>query len=598
MDRKSIVIIVLCFVVILLWQPMVMKLWPPKPAPASVTNAPPAAVAHPPQGLAPSASPAEAPRPQPRPAITFTNLPEETLALSNSNARYVFTSRGGGIKSIELLDYVEEVGRGRRAGGHSDLVTLNQGASVPTLAILEPGAELPVGDYKLSANGDTLRAEGMLANGLALVKEYELSTNYLVNATVRIENRSGAPVALPSQEWVVGTATPLNAQDNGSAQGLMWYNGSSAKEVSGASTFSSTGFMCTPRTPPAEYRAGDSNVVWAAAHNQFFALALVPQHPAEAVVMRKLDLPRPSERETQADSRIAKNPAAYETMMVYPATTIPAGESLDRRFLIFAGPKEYRTLATISAVAGNNLDAIMGYSGFFGWFSKALLLSMNWLHATLALSYGWAIIAITVIIKVLFWPLTQASTRSMKRMQALQPQMKAIQEKYKEDPAKMNRKTMEFMRENKVSPLGGCLPMLLQMPVFIGFFYMIRSAIELRGASFLWVPDLSRPDTIWMIPGLGFPLNLLPLIMGATMLWQARLTPPSPGMDPTQAKIMRYMPLMFMLFLYNFSAGLTLYWTVQNILTIIQTKLTKTTEPQPAAVAVRPKPVPPQKRKK
>jgi YidC/Oxa1 family membrane protein insertase len=163
----------------------------------------------------------------------------------------------------------------------------------------------------------------------------------------------------------------------------------------------------------------------------------------------------------------------------------------------------------------------------------------------------------------------------MKRMQALQPQMKAIQEKYKEDPVKMNRKTMEFMKEHKVSPLGGCLPMLLQIPVFFGFYTMIQSAIELRGAGWLWVPDLSKPDTLFMIPGTGFPFNFLPLLMGVTMLWQARLTPPSPGMDPTQQKIMKYMPLMFMVFLYNFSAGLTLYWTVQNLLTILQTKLTK-----------------------
>src|SRR6185295_10022204 len=164
----------------------------------------------------------------------------------------------------------------------------------------------------------------------------------------------------------------------------------------------------------------------------------------------------------------------------------------------------------------------------------------------------------------------------MKRMQALQPQMKAIQEKYKEDPVKTQRKLMEFMKENKVSPLGGCLPMMLQMPVFIGFFYMIRSAIELRGASFLWVDDLSRPDTLFMIPGLNFPFNLLPLIMGGTMLWQSHLTPPSPGMDPVQQKMMRYLPLIFMIFLYNYSAGLALYWTVNNLLSILQTKLTKT----------------------
>jgi len=196
----------------------------------------------------------------------------------------------------------------------------------------------------------------------------------------------------------------------------------------------------------------------------------------------------------------------------------------------------------------------------------------------------------------------------MKRMQLLQPQMKAIQEKYKEDPVKMNKKVMEFMKEHKVSPLGGCLPMVLQIPVFFGFYRMIQSAIELRGAPFLWVGDLSKPDTLLVIPalgnipflgipGVGVPINLLPLIMGVTMLWQARLTPPSPGMDPMQAKIMRYMPLMFMAFLYNFSAGLTLYWTVQNLLTIAQTKLTRNISEPPGSPKVQVL-TPPQKKKK
>jgi YidC/Oxa1 family membrane protein insertase len=148
----------------------------------------------------------------------------------------------------------------------------------------------------------------------------------------------------------------------------------------------------------------------------------------------------------------------------------------------------------------------------------------------------------------------------------------------------MNKKTMEFMRENKVNPLGGCLPMVVQIPVFFGFYRMIQSAIELRGAPWLWIGDLSQPDTLFLIPVVNFPFNLLPLIMGATMLWQAKLTPPSPGMDATQAKLLRYMPLMFMVFLYNFSAGLTLYWTVQNLLTIAQTKLTKSA-PAPASAA-------------
>jgi YidC/Oxa1 family membrane protein insertase len=173
----------------------------------------------------------------------------------------------------------------------------------------------------------------------------------------------------------------------------------------------------------------------------------------------------------------------------------------------------------------------------------------------------------------------------MKRMQALQPEMAALKEKYKDDLQKFTSKQWELYKKHKVNPMSGCLPMVIQMPVFIGFFTMIRSAIELRGAHFLWAADLSKPDTLFMIPGVtfipmistmqGLPFNLLPLLMGGAMLWQSHLTPPSPGMDPGQQKIMRYMPLIFLVFLYNYSAGLALYWTVNNLLTILQTKLTK-----------------------
>jgi YidC/Oxa1 family membrane protein insertase len=164
----------------------------------------------------------------------------------------------------------------------------------------------------------------------------------------------------------------------------------------------------------------------------------------------------------------------------------------------------------------------------------------------------------------------------------------------------MQRKLMEFMKENKVNPMGSCLPLLLQMPIFIGFYTMLQSAIELRGAPFLWINDLSSPDTLFYLPIIAMPFNLMPLLMGATMLYQARLTPMSPGMDPTQQMMMRYMPLIFIFILYGMSSGLTLYWTVQNILSIVQTKLTKTDDSK-AVTAPAAKPVaapPPSGRKK
>jgi YidC/Oxa1 family membrane protein insertase len=239
------------------------------------------------------------------------------------------------------------------------------------------------------------------------------------------------------------------------------------------------------------------------------------------------------------------------------------------------------TTTTEKPSAGFLSGALQPLSNLFFW-------DLKFLHNNLGVSWSWSIVLLTVIVRIILVPLTWRQIKSMRAMQALQPQIKALQEKYKDDPKKMNMKLMEFMKENKVSPLGGCLPILLQIPVFFGLYQMLRSAIELRGARFLWAADLSQPDTIAVV--FGIPINPLPLIMGATQLWQARLTPPSPGVDPVQQKMMQYMPLIFVLMLYNFSAGLALYWTVQNLLSILQMRLTKAL-PQQAQPAPAPAPV-------
>jgi YidC/Oxa1 family membrane protein insertase len=607
MDRKSIIVIVLCFVLIGLWTFVIVpKYYPVKPLPPGATNAPGASLTtttNPP--WSPATPPVLAPAPATVPALVAnTNAPEELLEVTNANARYFFTPCGGGLKQVELVRYPETVASWREKRPPAGRVaTLNSFTPAPTLALLDGGAVQGDGIFNLTRTTNGVRAEKALTNGLTIVKDFHLDSDYLVTATVRLENRSRQPLPLPPQEWFVGTATPLDPLDKGQFVGVLWYNGSGVQDI-GQSFFASGG--CRQRVAPAEYRGGATNVQWAAIHNQFFALAVMPQQPAEALVVRKVELPRPTGDDAQMVAVDAAAPQGYAATLVYPGLTLAPGQSLERKVNLFAGPKEYQTLARLSERLGNKVDSLMKF-GWAGMVSKALLLSMNWMHETLWFSYGWAIIAITITIKLIFWPLTQASTRSAKRMQALQPQANAIKEKYKDDPVKAQRKMMELWKEHKVSPMSGCLPMIIQIPVFFGFYQMIQSAIELRGAHFFWVSDLAKPDTLFVIPGLGFvpffgipgvglPFNLLPLIMGATMLWQARLTPPSPGMDPAQAKMMRYMPLMFMVFLYNFSAGLTLYWTVQNLLTIAQTKLVRTA--QNAAPAPRPGLTPPQKRKK
>ncbi len=588
MDRKAIIVVAICFLLLLFLQPLANRLFPPKSLPPGATNQVVTATA--PTGTPTNAAATTTPpAPTTAPAPVSTAKPvfhptgeETTLVIANDNARYTFTSHGGGLKLVELLHYPETVSRKHKKEPFTnDLAELNAHVSVPVLAIL--GGESVQGDdiFTLTQTGTGVRAEKTLANGLRWIKEFQPTTNYLVTATVRLENTSGQPLNLPEQQWTIGTATPMGPDDKNAIQnvGLMWYDGSAKPQI-GQTWFDNRTLGCFPGVPRPEYRAGESNVVWAAVFNQFFALVAMPALPAQQVVATPVDLPREAGAST-GNGNSGPPPKGIQGGFAYPGVTLAPGQVLERQFNIFAGPKEYRTLARIANRFQNEVDAVMGFDTMFpfyklgGFFGKALLLGMNALHNMFHLSYGWAIIAITVIIKLLFWPLTQASTRSMKRLQALQPQMAAIREKYKEDPVKMNKKTMEFMRENKVSPLGGCWPMMLQMPVFFGFFTMIRTAIELRGASWLWVADLSKPDTLFTIPGTGIPFNLLPLLMGGTMLWQSHLTPPSPGMDPMQQKMMRYMPLMFLVFLYNYSSGLALYWTMNNLLSILQTKLTK-----------------------
>jgi YidC/Oxa1 family membrane protein insertase len=574
------------------------------PAPAA-TNAVPASASATTASLAPVPA---------TPVIFDTNAPEQTLVLTNDQARFTFTSRGGGLKLVELLDFPETVSVRWKAQVHTSdkVASLNNHAEVPVLAVLGDPSFIGDGNFTLTQAGSSVRAEKTFANGLVLVKDFQIGSNYLVNASVSLRNSSDKPLALPAQELVVGTATPMDVDDSAAMQneGAIWFDGTNAVDRP-LMWFAGAGAGCARGAPHPDFQSGPGNIIWAAAHNQFFALLVMPKDPAGELVARTIPLPRFQDAGTAINSAA---PQGIQTALVYPAQTLTANASVEHQVVIYAGPKEFRTLSHIAEQLNNHADQVMnfgtGYAGFFGigsFFAKLLLSGMNALHDLTGLGYGWTIVLITVLIKALFWPLTAKATRSMKRMQALAPEVAALKEKYKDDQQKFVQKQMELWKKHKVSPMSGCLPMLIQMPVFIGFFTMIRSAIELRGAHFLWVADLSKPDTLFMIPGVtfipfistpdGLPFNLLPLFMGAAMLWQSHLTPASPGMDPAQQKMMRWLPAMFILFLYNYSAGLALYWTVNNLLTILQTKLTRNLK-DPLAVTTNPALTPASKSKK
>lgn len=244
----------------------------------------------------------------------------------------------------------------------------------------------------------------------------------------------------------------------------------------------------------------------------------------------------------------------------------------DVQYTLYFGPKERQTLGA----AGHDYDKALNL-GWFGPISLLLLDVLQFLHR-FSSNWGVDIILLTVLVKIAFWPLTKKSFESMRAMQKLQPEMQKIKEKYADDQQKMSQETMELYKRHKVNPLGGCLPMLLQMPVFFGLYQLLGNTIELRHAPFwLWITDLSAPERL---PIMGYGVPVLTILLGASMFVQQKMTPSAA--DPMQQRIMMLMPLVFTFMFVNFPAGLTLYWFTQNILTIGQQWL-NLRQPEPAA---------------
>ncbi len=247
------------------------------------------------------------------------------------------------------------------------------------------------------------------------------------------------------------------------------------------------------------------------------------------------------------------------------------GNQVTYKYYSYAGPKDrdiFRSYRTkYPEVFGLiSLEQAMGFSQWVGPISNFLLDVLTFIHKFVG-NYGLAIIIITLLIKIVFSPLTFTQYESMNKMKEVQPLLNQLKEKYKNDPQKMNQEQMRIYKEKKINPLGGCLPLLVQIPVFIAFYNLLASSIKLREEHFLWIKDLANPDTILMIG--TFSLNILPLLMALTMFIQQKLTP-SAG-DPQQQKIMMFMPVIMLFIFYGLPSGLVLYWTAQNIFSIFET---------------------------
>jgi YidC/Oxa1 family membrane protein insertase len=243
---------------------------------------------------------------------------------------------------------------------------------------------------------------------------------------------------------------------------------------------------------------------------------------------------------------------------------VGAGLSIAGRnqFTMFVGPKDLDLLGETD----KRLVSLVDW-GWFGWIGRPLFAALRWLDANVVHNWGWTIIVLTIIINMALIPLKLSSMKSMKKMQSLQPEIQRINDKYKgvgfNDPKKQdqNKEVMDLYNKHGVNPAGGCVPMLLQFPFFIGFYKVLNVATELRGTPWYWVKDLSQPETI--------PVRILPLLMIGSQFYLQKMTPSS-GMDPSQARMMLLMPLMMGFLFYNASSGLVLYWLTGNLVGIAQ----------------------------
>jgi YidC/Oxa1 family membrane protein insertase len=486
----------------------------------------------------------------PRPAAPIgqpdrAEVAERSIPIETALYSAVLTNRGAGISSWKLNEFRET------SDPSAPRINLVTGVEAGKVSLVTPFTELGIGDFGnrifeiVSEDGSTVSFEAR-ENGVTLRKTFTFdSEGYSFRLRVEVLNESTASIA---PRFQIDIPAYHNPADDFREQALAAFQDGSrvAKPIQGLG--GGGFFQSITGGKPEKYEDFVGPIDWAGIQTTYFLTAIVPDNPSQAQVRMAALEPRVS----------------GVAQLSFAETVIPAGGSVDREFRGFMGPKEMERL---EAFGGGTVHAIdLGWS----WvqpLTRIFSLILKMLYSVVG-NYGVAIVILTIAVRVVTAPLTIKQMRSMERMRALSPKLKEIQAEFADDRQKQSEKTMALYKSEGVNPLGGCLPMLLQFPVFIGLFYALRSTIQLRQAPFFgWIDDLSVPESLFDIPVLGLPFRVLPLIMGASMVLQQRITPTQA--DPAQAKMMMtVMPIMMTVIFYQFPSGLVLYWMVSNILAI------------------------------
>lgn len=471
--------------------------------------------------------------------------PATPITVTTDAVQAVIDEKSGDLRRLTLLKY--------KATGdeHKPFVLFGDGKEYTYVAQSELldaqgnnvlkgiGFTAPQKQYSLNGDKVEVRLSAPETNGLKIDKVYTFTKgSYLVNVRFDIANTGGKPANLSADYRIVRD----RSQPEGQGYFTRSYLGPVVYTPEGG--FQKVGFSdldddAKSGKSEAEYiRKTPTGWLGMIEHHFMSAWILQPKGGQSVCAAGEcgIDIKR-------------RNDKLYSASVGVPLAAIPAGAKAETAVNLYAGPQ---TTSVIAGIA-DKLQLAKDY-GKVHWFASPLFWLLNQLHNIIG-NWGWAIIVLTIIVKAVLYPLTNASYRSMAKMRAAAPKLQAIKEKYGDDRMAQQQAMMQLYKDEKINPLGGCLPMLLQIPVFIGLYWALFASVELRQAPWLgWITDLSRSD----------PYYILPIIMAATMFAQTYLNPPPT--DPMQAKMMKIMPLVFSVMFFFFPAGLVLYWVVNNLL--------------------------------
>ncbi len=462
---------------------------------------------------------------------------EKTINISTPLYKARLTNKSGALSSFKLSRYRQDI---KDDETHVEMVrALGEDGLLPlTAEFIAAGGPIGFSQALFQVEGTDLTLEAgqsgsivfryRTMEGLEMVKTLTFSAdNYNVECLVQLHNRSDQVLrGRTTLFWAPGLEPPVGGEKSSMFSASRYgYQGALYFEGSGRPDKLKSGKLEGQRNIEGPF-------TWIASEDMYFVAALMPSDEAMGALARK-----------GTGDRVEVG--------VFAQAQIPPGSSASMDVGAYIGPKEMNSLRLVSESLTKTIEL-----GIFGFIAKPLLDMLNYFHKYVG-NYGFSIIILSALIKIVFIPFSTISHRSMKKMSKLQPQINALRDRYKKDRDKLNQEIMKLYQENRVNPASGCLPILVQIPVFFALYRALLGAIELRHAPFyFWITDLSAKD----------PIYITPIFMGATMVLQQKMTPVTG--DPRQAKIMMFMPIAFTALFLSFPSGLVIYWTVNNVLTI------------------------------